>query len=205
MAQLEDYFDRQSHVPQEVTRSLRLIKELDEKVTKIQQKLTTLRKQYKQQQNEKTKVEIDQLYEESVNLSQEKINLSDKVYEVVDNAVQQLDNDLKKFEENLKSSMAPDHKRRFLILSKYQKEKRKKINQEIEQSKEIFQNASQSEPLYCICQKPSFGQMVMCDNQLCSKEWFHLECVKLKDFPPENEPWFCSIECRKEGKGRMKK
>lgn len=40
----------------------------------------------------------------------------------------------------------------------------------------------------------------MCENQLCEKEWFHLECVKLKDFPNDNHLWYCSPDCKKEAK-----
>ncbi|CAD8170839.1 unnamed protein product [Paramecium octaurelia] len=193
-----------AQLTQEVIRSLKQNKELDEKVTINQSNPNKLQKQnqQQQQQSQKKKQEIDQLYEESVNQSQAKMIITGKA---ADNAVQQLDNDLKKQEENLKTSTATDHKRGFFTLSKQEKEKRKKINQEIELSKEIFQNAIQNEPLYCKCQKPSFGSMVMCDNQQCSKQWFHLECVKLKEFPPQKEPWFCSSKCRKEGKGDLQK
>ena len=33
---------------------------------------------------------------------------------------------------------------------------------------------------YCHCQRPSFGQMIGCDNSNCEKEWFHYRCVGLK-------------------------
>ncbi|CAK69200.1 unnamed protein product (macronuclear) [Paramecium tetraurelia] len=107
-------------------------------------------------QLKKSKQEIDQLYEESVKQSQENLKITVKV---ADKAVQQM-------EENVKSSNANDHKKGFLTLSKQEKEKRKKINKEIELIKEIFWNAIQNEPLYCKCQQPSFVSMVMCDNQL---------------------------------------
>ena len=32
---------------------------------------------------------------------------------------------------------------------------------------------------YCICDGPSFGNMVGCDGENCAREWFHLECVGL--------------------------
>lgn len=51
------------------------------------------------------------------------------------------------------------------------------------------------EPVYCICQQVSFGEMIACDNaDKCPYEWFHLECVGLSEAPSDR--WFCPI-CRK--------
>lgn len=47
---------------------------------------------------------------------------------------------------------------------------------------------------YCICQKGSFGEMVCCDNDNCDFQWFHFECVGMKN-QPEGE-WLCPT-CRK--------
>lgn len=49
--------------------------------------------------------------------------------------------------------------------------------------------ASENEPLYCTCQRPSYGEMVACDNTDCAIEWFHYGCVGLTE-QPEGE-WFC--------------
>ena len=51
-----------------------------------------------------------------------------------------------------------------------------------------------NEPVYCYCQRVSFGEMIACDNEECAIEWFHFDCVGLT---PENRPkgkWFCK-EC----------
>lgn len=40
-----------------------------------------------------------------------------------------------------------------------------------------------NEPKYCYCSRPSFGEMVMCDNTFCEREWFHLECIEEKKLP----------------------
>ena len=44
----------------------------------------------------------------------------------------------------------------------------------------------QDEPLYCHCNRVSFGEMVACDAHDCEKEWFHLNCVGLKVAPKGN-------------------
>ncbi|RAL59731.1 hypothetical protein DID88_000363 [Monilinia fructigena] len=41
-----------------------------------------------------------------------------------------------------------------------------------------------NEPLYCNCNRVSFGTMIACENDNCEKEWFHLECVGLTAIPP---------------------
>mmetsp|Transcript_44870 Transcript_44870/g.61311 ORF Transcript_44870/g.61311 Transcript_44870/m.61311 type:complete len:265 (-) Transcript_44870:226-1020(-) len=50
-----------------------------------------------------------------------------------------------------------------------------------------------NEPVYCVCRRVSFGEMVGCDNNECRYEWFHFECVGI-DKQPEGE-WFCP-DCR---------
>ena len=45
------------------------------------------------------------------------------------------------------------------------------------------------EPMYCICQGPSDGNMVACDNEDCEVEWFHFECMGLQEHPTGE--WFC--------------
>lgn len=49
------------------------------------------------------------------------------------------------------------------------------------------------EPTYCLCRQVSFGEMIGCDNDKCSIEWFHFECVQLKVKPKGK--WYCPL-CR---------
>ncbi|KAF4336010.1 Inhibitor of growth 1 [Fusarium beomiforme] len=80
------------------------------------------------------------------------------------------------------------------------------------------------EPKYCLCNRVSFGTMIACENsdvsdssatnpylsssaarskqadmkltnQQCKQEWFHLECVDLKEVPARTTKWYCP-ECR---------
>lgn len=46
-----------------------------------------------------------------------------------------------------------------------------------------------TEPTYCYCDQISFDEMVACDNDDCTIEWFHYACVGLAK-QPENE-WYC--------------
>jgi hypothetical protein len=49
------------------------------------------------------------------------------------------------------------------------------------------------EPVYCLCQRVAFGDMVACDNEDCPIEWFHYPCVGLTKQP--KNAWLCP-KCR---------
>jgi inhibitor of growth protein 5 len=46
-----------------------------------------------------------------------------------------------------------------------------------------------NEPLYCICNRIAFGEMIACDNEDCPIEWFHYPCVNLTRKPRNS--WIC--------------
>ncbi|KPV72674.1 uncharacterized protein RHOBADRAFT_17997, partial [Rhodotorula graminis WP1] len=52
-----------------------------------------------------------------------------------------------------------------------------------------------NEPTYCYCDRVSFGEMIACENDDCSREWFHLGCVGL-EHAPEGK-WYCD-DCVRE-------
>lgn len=43
--------------------------------------------------------------------------------------------------------------------------------------------------VYCYCRNVSYGEMIGCDNEECTNEWFHLDCVGLSE--PPRGVWFC--------------
>ncbi|WPK23916.1 hypothetical protein PUMCH_001166 [Australozyma saopauloensis] len=50
-------------------------------------------------------------------------------------------------------------------------------------------NNSGVEQTYCYCDQVSFGEMVGCDGETCTREWFHLPCIGFKN-PPKGK-WYC--------------
>lgn len=48
--------------------------------------------------------------------------------------------------------------------------------------------------VYCICHKPSYGDMIACDGESCPNpsEWYHLDCVGLT---PGDHPdiWYVDL------------
>ncbi|XP_050501834.1 inhibitor of growth protein 1 [Diabrotica virgifera virgifera] len=57
------------------------------------------------------------------------------------------------------------------------------------------------EPTYCLCDQISYGEMIMCDNDLCPIEWFHFSCVTLSTKPKGK--WYCP-KCRGDRPNVMK-
>lgn len=48
-----------------------------------------------------------------------------------------------------------------------------------------------NEPIYCICKRIAFGDMIACDNEDCPIEWFHYPCVNLTRKPKNS--WICPL------------
>jgi inhibitor of growth protein 3 len=55
---------------------------------------------------------------------------------------------------------------------------------------------------YCFCQRVSFGDMVACDNDNCKFQWFHWECVGIKEEPVGD--WLCP-DCIKQPSNKIKR
>ena len=58
-------------------------------------------------------------------------------------------------------------------------------------------------PVYCICRRVSFGEMIACDSDKCKYEWFHLACVGLTATPKGK--WFCPLCTKRKAKENAKK
>ena len=53
---------------------------------------------------------------------------------------------------------------------------------------------AQVEPRYCICNDTANStKMIMCGNENCDKQWYHIKCLKMKRIPKSK--WICD-ECR---------
>jgi len=51
------------------------------------------------------------------------------------------------------------------------------------------EDEGEGKKLYCVCQQPSYGNMVGCDDKECPFKWFHWECVRLASRPRGR--WYC--------------
>lgn len=84
------------------------------------------------------------------------------------------------------------------------KKKKRKSTRTSNQAKESPEEELQpeiDEPTYCLCDQISYGEMILCDNDLCPIEWFHFTCVELSSKPKGK--WYCP-KCRGDRPNIMK-
>ena len=48
--------------------------------------------------------------------------------------------------------------------------------------------------LWCYCNEPSHGDMILCDHEMCTIKWFHFDCLRILSTPKGK--WYCP-SCRK--------
>lgn len=94
----------------------------------------------------------------------------------------------------------------LLLLGKKKKRKARQNNQAANRQEESPQREEETaidpdEPTYCLCDQISYGEMIMCDNDLCPIEWFHFSCVTLTTKPKGK--WYCP-KCRGDRSNVMK-
>lgn len=86
-------------------------------------------------------------------------------------------------------------------IGKKKKRKARQATQRSETPPEETDAIDPDEPRYCLCDQISFGEMILCDNDLCPIEWFHFSCVSLTTKPKGK--WFCP-KCRGDRPNVMK-
>ncbi|XP_063529356.1 inhibitor of growth protein 1 [Cydia strobilella] len=86
-------------------------------------------------------------------------------------------------------------------IGKKKKRKARQTAQRSETPPEETDAIDPDEPRYCLCDQISFGEMILCDNDLCPIEWFHFSCVSLITKPKGK--WFCP-KCRGDRPNVMK-
>ena len=173
---------------------------------------------------------IKTLYKEALALSDYKLELINEIKYILENEfveklnpiIEEGKNELelnnKKiiFEDNTTTDNESNSKK-FLNKKKNRsmkksKEREKENNKEKEKEKEkenihIENNKNKMirdlKDVYCKCKRESYGKMIQCDNPECG-EWFHYECVGLKESYEPKEEWFCSDKCRLKSKRKYK-
>jgi len=129
-------------------------------------------------------------------LQDQKVSLSTGAYELIDGYMKQLDSDIQRLESEVKNRGEPGQTSKMIAKkaealkagvaeSEDETETPEKVPEEIP--------IDPNEPVYCYCQRVSFGEMVGCDNDDCRYEWFHFACVNITK-QPEGE-WLCP-DCR---------
>ena len=64
----------------------------------------------------------------------------------------------------------------------------------------------EKQKVYCKCKKPSFGDMIECENPRCPNgQWFHYSCVDISEGKEPTSEWYCCPKCKEEAKNLKKK
>ncbi len=221
-------------LPRKLIRHLKLLKEVERISYNLNQSLKERREQYLEKLREKslkrsiTLKSIKSLYKEVLSLSDYKLELIKEIKYILENEFvdkldpikeegkEELDLNNKKitFEDNTttdndtNSKKFVNKKKNRSMKKNKEKEKDNKDKEKEKENIHIENNSNNKiirdlKDVYCKCKRESYGKMIQCDNPECG-EWFHYECIGLKESYEPKEEWFCSDKCRLKAKRRYK-
>ena len=163
-------------LPSDLQRNFALMRELDQQAenesSRVEERCKSFLEGMEKMGTEDKKTQLQSiqgLFKNTIDLGDQKVALAVQTYETVDKHIRQLDSDLTQFEvENAVET------------PKSQQKKRRKFTPADAVSD---MPVDPNEPTYCLCHQVSYGEMIACDNEDCSTEWFHFACVNLKAKP----------------------
>lgn len=216
----DEFIESLESLPIDLSRNLRLLRELDDKSLGLKSDCSDVAKTYQSSQSSDEKYNLIQtlndLQSRRLLNADEKITLANQAYEMVEKHIRRLDDVLEELANQPILPAKNSRKKKRTISTHDEKDnqkKRRKLDQPLNQvqNKTTMKKRDQHdmgkvepigldlfpidpyEPKYCICNQVSFGRMIACDNPQCPIEWFHFACVKLEEEPKGK--WFCE-KCR---------
>lgn len=167
---------------------------------------------------EKTRQEFDT----AMKIADQKIEVSNYTLELLKRHIQRLDEDINRFAEEAAEQQALaesrkensytgyiDTPRRTGLPGRPPRRGRKKatafrpvdnviVRKDDQMAHENWTNADDDDKVFCICQGAlSESEMIACDDPGCPIEWYHLQCVGVKEIPSGN--WFCDLCLQRRG------
>jgi hypothetical protein len=131
-------------------------------------------------------------------ISAKKVEIAIKNYDFIDLNIKTIDSEISVLEKVMQASGHELHQLPLPLDSVSQLSitgKRRKGEDYISQ---VSQCAETHEPVYCVCKRIAFGEMIACDNEDCLVEWFHYPCVNLTRKPKNS--WICHLCSNKKRK-----
>jgi hypothetical protein len=216
----DDFIESLESLPIDLSRNLRLLRELDDKSLSLKSECSIVAKIYQQTKSHDDKYNLIQslndLQSRRLLHADEKITLANQAYEMVEKHIRRLDDVLEELANQPQKFSTNNRKKKRTISSNEDlnsNKKRRKLDKPLNQvqNKTTIKKKEQHdlikvepvgldlfpidpyEPKYCMCNQVSFGRMIACDNPQCPIEWFHFACVKLEEEPKGK--WFCE-KCR---------
>lgn len=213
---LEHYLDSLQHLPVELQRNFKLMRDLDDRAHTLMRKIDLqaddLLPTVSHMEPEVLRDRIDSI-QQSFNKAKEygddKVQLAIQTYELVDKHIRRLDSDLARFEAEIQDKALggappaeperrrrrrPEPLKRSASSESEPRRKRKRPPAPPAQpaappSDVLDMPVDPNEPTYCLCHQVSYGEMIGCDNPDCPIEWFHFACVDLTTKPKGK--WYC--------------
>jgi hypothetical protein len=216
----DDFIESLESLPIDLSRNLRLLRELDDKSLSLKSECSAIAKIHQQTKSHDEKYNLIQtlndLQSRRLLHADEKITLANQAYEIVEKHIRRLDDVLEELANQPQKFSTNNRKKKRTISSNEDlnsNKKRRKLDKPLNQvqNKTTIKKKEQHdlikvepvgldlfpidpyEPKYCMCNQVSFGRMIACDNPQCQIEWFHFACVKLEEEPKGK--WFCE-KCR---------
>jgi hypothetical protein len=219
----DEFIESLESLPIDLSRNLRLLRELDDKSLTLKSECSSIATKYQQTKSHDDKYNLVQILNDlqSKRLlhADEKNTLANQAYEMVEKHIRRLDDVLEELANQPQIIPANNRKKKRTISSnddmnsnKKRRKLDKPLNQVQNRTPTIIKKREQQhnmmkvepvgldlfpidpyEPKYCMCNQVSFGRMIACDNPQCQIEWFHFACVKLEEEPKGK--WFCE-KCR---------
>lgn len=204
----------QNDITEESIKTLRSIRALDESSETISSILdseiaTLLQGNKRNTMLESQLEDITKLKLASETIATKKIDLAVRLYDFLDLNIKLLDNEINVLEKAImirggnlfnESESRDRGTNQADVVPQKRKRGRPRLvplpeEQDVASDDAIVTSSSallsSSEPLYCICNRVAFGDMIACDNEDCPVEWFHYPCVNLSKKPRNS--WICPL------------
>lgn len=184
----DHFLDSIENVPPELERNLTLIRELDERTMEVFGRIEECIVQYKLSKSRSDRKRIaddtSQLFGKIDSYAEDKEKLAHQSYELIDKNIKRLtylgNHSIEiPAQDQADPSLTPPPKPIGFDMP-----------------------PDPNEPLFCYCKNISHGEMIACENEECDTEWYHFECVGIKE-PPKGK-WYCG-NCLPQVKAQYRK
>ncbi|CAO3563459.1 unnamed protein product [Mortierella alpina] len=207
---LEEYIESLENLPSEVQQGLQELRKADEQYFDLRESYRAHWKKYiktakrssvpadQDQTLIAARLNIEKEYMAAIRKVDQKIDYTLKLYDLINRQIVRLDEETARLGIDLQDPGELKKAAHLDVASASRDRKSQKGPISTTRSSPsgrkrgsgvIAMDIDPNEPLYCICQQVSFGDMVGCDNDSCDKEWFHYGCVGLTS-PPSGK-WYC--------------
>lgn len=189
-----EFTDIVTHLPIEIYRSTTFIRSLDQSYVEKTHVLDDLCRELQHSTDTETtlrlRAKINLLMTQSKQDRAEAIAEVAKLQRLVESHILLLNADIDKI-ENPTSKVSPVIKDDVIDTPRRGKKKRNTSLKKTESTTDGFDiPIDDDEPVYCTCQRVSFGKMIACENENCEGgEWFHFDCLGFTTAPKGR--WWC--------------